>query len=151
MFRNGVGIPHLKGPFPRLDVDFGCWSSLISISTSPQKGGCYSLSTSYGGGFMLFLWDIKESSETHSISMLQIREARWNGSESAQSYSANNKCAGFEPTSLWVINPCPLFQSTFLPLHQRALDGKGGGSYVITGKWNYSAAVLPFSKNHACV
>lgn len=38
MFRNGVGIPHLKGPFPRLDVDFGCWSSLISISTRSPEG-----------------------------------------------------------------------------------------------------------------
>lgn len=32
---------------------------------------------------------------------------------------------------LWVINRCPVYHSTFLPLNQRALDGKDS----ITGRW----------------
>lgn len=33
---------------------------------------------------------------------------------------------------LWVINRCPVYHSTFLPLNQTALDGKDS----ITGRWN---------------
>lgn len=35
-----------------------------------------------------------------ALSMLQGREARQSGSESAQSYPANNKHAGFDPKSV---------------------------------------------------
>lgn len=59
-----------------------------------------------------------------AMSVLQIQEARPNRSESAQSYPANNKHAGFDPESLRVMTHV-LYCSTFPPLHQRVLGGEG--------------------------
>lgn len=60
------------------------------------------------------------------MSVLQIQEARPNRSESAQSYPANNKHAGFDPESLRVMTHVLSTAARSLPcIHRRVLGGEG--------------------------
>lgn len=70
-----------------------------------------------------------------AMSVLQITDARQNGSESAQSYPANNKHAGFDPESLRVITHVLSNTAHSLACIREYLVGKGDGKdRLISGR-----------------
>ena len=72
---------------------------LISIPARPQEHSRSYLLNTESGEFYVISYKIYRHLDKVdiAISMLQIREPVQNGSESAQSYPANNKHAGFDP------------------------------------------------------
>lgn len=111
--RNKIScICGLESPFPRQNIDPCCSNRLVSVpARSREQSGSYLLNTESGSRWILYVisWKIYRHLDKVdiAISMLQIREPTQNGSESAQSYPANNKHAGFDPKSVWVIKPMP--------------------------------------------
>lgn len=73
-----------------------------------------------------------------AVSVLQIKEAQQNGSESAQSYPANNKHAGVDPKSLRVRTHVLSTTAHSLPCTREYSMGKGDGRDLsISGRWNH--------------
>lgn len=86
-----------------------------------------------------------------AISVLHIKEAQQNGSDSAQSYPANNKRTGFDPESLRVITHVLSTTAHSLPWIREHSMGKGDGrNRLITGRWNdfYPHSSTPWEPIH---